>query len=86
MPKVQYVTRVYRVEIPDDRDMVRRHILEDGNGSEDTDVIMSADSAIAVWLSVQADVGNYTSAVDVIDIDVTDELPPGYEHLDERSV
>ena len=79
MPTTKYVTRICKVEIPDDRDMVRKHVLEDVVNIEDTDVIMASDNAIAVWLTVQNEVGNYTKNVEVLDVDVTDECPPLFE-------
>jgi len=75
MPTMKYVTRNYQVAIPDDRDMVRKHVREHVGNDEDTDIIMRSDDAIAVWLSYQYDIGNYTSAVDILDVDVSDEAP-----------
>jgi len=80
-PKVLYVTRTYEVRIPADREMVAKHVKDDYTHVSDAEIVINSDEAIAVWLTVQYDAGNYTSAVDVLDVSVTDKTPdiPEYE-------
>jgi hypothetical protein len=75
MPKILYVTRIYEVVIPDDRVGVNKAIDEDYTHPSDADIVKGSDEAIAVFLSYQYDVGNYTEAVNIHDVTVSDKVP-----------
>jgi hypothetical protein len=81
MAKKKFVTRIYEVSIPDDREMVERHVNAAMGNDEDTAITMGSDNAIAIWLSYQYDVGNYTDNVEILDVQVSD-LQPDVEEFE----
>jgi hypothetical protein len=79
---IKYVTRIYEVNVPDDESTnLRRNrvwqAIDDKfkDNYEDADIVKSSDNAVALFLSYQLDVGNFTDLVEMYDTTVTDICP-----------
>jgi hypothetical protein len=71
---IKYVTRIYEVNLPDDRTEVNRNI-EAINHPEDAEIIKNSDEAVAVFMSYQYDAGHYQDSVAMYDTTVSDLIP-----------
>jgi hypothetical protein len=78
--KILYVTRVYEVRIPDDRNSIYEDIdLAQGN-PEDAAIVKASDEAIAMHMSYAHDTGKFDNEVSYYDSYVRDVPPDTAEY------